>query len=119
MANGGETAFSLSVSISSEDAREFLTKLANNPEFHKQFENDPKGVLEGIDGVELSLPSETLLPEPYKPPSMEQLQEFVKTGYPPKRPNPPVYNGGCIVWSVLYGIASRTETEYEDASAPS
>jgi hypothetical protein len=119
MANGGETAFSLNVSISSENARKFLESLANDIEFYEQFEKDPKGVLEGIDGVELKLPSETLLPEPYKPPSMEQLQEFVKTGYPPKRPNPPVYNGGCMVWSILYGIASQTETEYEDASAPS
>jgi len=116
MANGGTSGFAINVTIPSEQAREFLTNLANDPDTYARFQEDPKAVLEEIEGVELTLPEEPLLPEPYKPPTMEHLREFLDTGYPPPHRNPPPYNGGCRMWSILYAIASQTE--HEDRPTP-
>jgi hypothetical protein len=117
MANRAESGFSLTVSTSSDAAREFLRRLAYDADAYEQFARDPVSMLEGVEGVDLNLRDEPLLPPDVKPPPMEQLRAFVETGYPPPHSNPPPYNGGCRMWSILYGIASQTELEESSAQS--
>jgi hypothetical protein len=117
MANDRKGAFALNVTLPSDEAAEFLRKLAYDPKFYARFKDNPKNVLRRIPGVELQLPRGSILPRGVKPPSRKQIQAFVETGFPAPRPNPPPYNGGCRIWSILYGIASQTDSQEASRSS--
>lgn len=99
----------LTIGMSSSDARSFLRKLAEDDSFRRRLRANPHATLARANIV---LPSELVPERLHHLPSKQFFREFMRTGYPSApdggKPDPPVF-GPCLMWSVLYAIASQAK----------
>jgi len=98
----------LTLGMSTRDAREFLRKLAEDDSFRRRLQTNPKATLARAN---VMIP-DNLVPDRLDHlPSKQFFREFRRTGYarpPEAKPTPPPY-GPCLMWSVLYAIASQSK----------
>jgi hypothetical protein len=111
MAAGTIRPADLRVDLKKAVADEILRLLVEDSAFHERFQTNPRQALEER---QIPVPDDFDVPAVELPPQ-DEIARFLETGYPSNRWTPlgRPYNGGCLMWSVLYGIASQTEAPEE------